>query len=55
MGINEGFIYATMVQQPQKMGEYMIESLVKLNNGETFESVDTGVTVVNKDNIGTFK
>jgi ABC-type sugar transport system substrate-binding protein len=54
-GIRDGYILATMVQRPKQMGIYVIDGLYALNTGETAESVDTGIIVVTKDNIDTYK
>ena len=53
--IRDGYVLATMVQRPKQMGVYVIESLYDLNTGGSAESVDTGITVVTKDNIDTYK
>jgi len=49
--IQEGFIQATMVQQPKKMGILTIDALIDLNNAKSFKSVDTGVSVVTRDTL----
>ena len=53
--IRDGYVLATMVQRPKQMGVYVIGSLYDLNTGGSAESVDTGITVVTKDNIDTYK
>jgi ribose transport system substrate-binding protein len=54
-GIRDGYILATMVQRPKQMGIYVIEGLVALDNDEVAKSVDTGIVVVTKDNIDSYK
>ena len=54
-GIRDGHILATLVQRPKQMGVYVIEGLQALNTGGAAKSVDTGITVVNMDNIDTYK
>jgi len=54
-GLEAGTILATMVQRPQDMGRYVVQGLYDLNAGGTTESVDTGVTVVTKDNMDSYK
>lgn len=54
-GIRDGYILATMVQRPKQMGVHVIEGLYNLCEGKTAESVDTGIVVVTKDNIDSYK
>jgi ribose transport system substrate-binding protein len=54
-GIRDGYILATMVQRPKQMGVLVIDGLYALNTGEPAESVDTGIVVVNMDNIDSYK
>lgn len=55
-GINDGYITAMMVQRPITMGQLTVEHLVAQITGEetTSENIDTGVTVVTKDNLGSY-
>lgn len=50
--INDGMIQATMVQNPYKMGQLAVQFAHDvLNDKEVEKLVDTGVTVITKDNI----
>lgn len=55
-GVQEGFIDGIMVQRPVTMGRLAVEHLMaQIQGTETSpENVDTGVTVVNKDNLGSY-
>ncbi|MFZ3584829.1 sugar-binding protein [Loktanella sp. DJP18] len=52
-GVQDGFINGIMVQRPITMGRLAVEHLVAQVKGEetTSEDVDTGVTVVNAENL----
>jgi ABC-type sugar transport system substrate-binding protein len=51
-----GEMTATIAQAPANMGGFGIESLVKLNKGETLDAwVDTGTVLVNSANAGDYK
>lgn len=49
--IEDGFLLATMAQNPDKMGSMGVEAAVKVLNGESLggEVVDTGVSVLKKN------
>lgn len=51
--IKDGALLCTMAQNPDVMGYEGMKSAVKVMNGETIteKNVDTGVTVLNKDNV----
>lgn len=51
--ITDGYLLCTMAQNPDVMGSMGVDACVKALNGESLggEVVDTGVTVLNKDNI----
>ena len=50
--LNEGLIQATMVQNPYNMGSLGVELAISAIEGKDVEKkIDTGVTVVTKDNI----
>ncbi len=55
-GVKEGFIQAIMVQRPVTMGKLAVEHLVDQINGKETDpkDVDTGVTVVTADNLGSY-
>lgn len=55
-GVKDGYINGIMVQRPVTMGKLAVEHLVAQIKGEETESkdVDTGVTVVNADNLGSY-
>jgi ribose transport system substrate-binding protein len=56
-GINDGIIDATMVQRPVQMGVLSIQWAYDILTGAATPdcvNVDTGVTVVNKDNLTTY-
>jgi ribose transport system substrate-binding protein len=55
-GLREGYIQGIMVQRPVTMGSLAVQHLVAQVQGkETQEKdIDTGVTVVTKDNIGSY-
>ena len=53
-GLNKGEINALVVQNPKKMGYEGVKTLVSVIKGEEVPaSVDTGVAVVDKENLGT--
>ena len=51
-GISDGYISATMVQRPIRMGSLSVQNLYDLISGHDvkLETIDTGCTVVTKDN-----
>ncbi len=55
--IKDGTLYCTMVQNPDVMGYEGLMAAVKVLQGEKLEKteVDTGVAVINKDNVDTLK
>ena len=55
-GVKDGFIQAIMVQRPVTMGKLAVEHLVDQIQGKETkpENVDTGVTVVTADNLGSY-
>jgi ribose transport system substrate-binding protein len=55
-GVKEGFIQGIMVQRPVTMGKLAVEHLVAQINGAETEpkDIDTGVTVVDASNLGTY-
>ena len=55
-GVKDGYINGIMVQRPVTMGKLAVESLVAQIKGEATElkDIDTGVTVVNADNLGSY-
>lgn len=55
--VKDGCLLAFMAQNPNVMGEKAIEAAVALLEGETLTetSVDTGVSVVTKDNVADFE
>lgn len=55
-GVKDGYINGIMVQRPVTMGRLAVEHLVAQINGEETnpQNVDTGVTVVNADNLGSY-
>ncbi|MFA7413412.1 MAG: sugar-binding protein [Rhizobium sp.] len=55
-GVKDGFIDGIMVQRPVTMGRLAVEHLVAQITGEEKnpENVDTGVTVVTADNLGSY-
>lgn len=55
-GVKDGYINGIMVQRPVTMGKLAVEHLVAQIKGEetTSQDVDTGVTVVNADNLGSY-
>jgi ribose transport system substrate-binding protein len=55
-GVKDGFINGIMVQRPVTMGKLAVEHLVAQIKGTetTSADVDTGVTVVNADNLGSY-
>lgn len=55
-GVKDGYINGIMVQRPVTMGKLAVESLVAQIKGEMTApaDVDTGVTVVNADNLDSY-
>jgi ribose transport system substrate-binding protein len=55
-GVKDGFIQAIMVQRPVTMGKLAVEHLVdQIQGKETApKDIDTGVTVVTADNLGSY-
>jgi len=55
-GVQEGYITGIMVQRPVTMGRLAVEHLVAQIQGEETDpqNIDTGVTVVNADNLGSY-
>lgn len=55
-GVKEGYITGIMVQRPVTMGRLAVEQLVGQITGEVTnpENIDTGVTVVNADNLDSY-
>lgn len=55
-GVKDGYINGIMVQRPVTMGRLAVESLVAQIKGEAAEvkDIDTGVTVVNADNLDSY-
>ncbi|WP_248323854.1 MULTISPECIES: sugar-binding protein [unclassified Caballeronia] len=55
-GLRDGYIQGIMVQRPVTMGSLAVQHLVaQIQGKETQEKdIDTGVTVVTKDNIGSY-
>lgn len=55
-GVQDGYITGIMVQRPVTMGRLAVEHLVAQIKGEepNPENVDTGVTVVNADNLDSY-
>ena len=55
-GVKDGFIDGIMVQRPITMGKLAVENLVaQIKGTETApKDIDTGVTVVNADNLGSY-
>ena len=54
-GVKDGYINGIMVQRPVTMGKLAVEQLVAQIKGEAAGgNIDTGVTVVNADNLGSY-
>lgn len=54
-GIEEGYIQATMVQKPVQMGSLAVQWMKDLVEGKAQpKNIDTGVTVVTKENLKTY-
>ncbi|HEY3600114.1 MAG TPA: sugar-binding protein [Paraburkholderia sp.] len=55
-GLRDGYIQAIMVQRPVTMGRLAVEHLVAQIQGTEAQGkdIDTGVTVVTKDNLGSY-
>jgi simple sugar transport system substrate-binding protein/ribose transport system substrate-binding protein len=51
--VQSGDIQATIDQAPEKQGFEAVDLLVKFLHGQPIDSIDTGVGVYTKDNIGT--
>ncbi|CAB3798662.1 hypothetical protein LMG28614_04816 [Paraburkholderia ultramafica] len=54
--LKDGSIQGIMVQRPVTMGSLAVDHLISQIQGKEMQpkDIDTGVTVVNKDNIGTY-
>jgi ribose transport system substrate-binding protein len=54
--LKDGSIQGIMVQRPVTMGSLAVDNLVAQiqGKGEAPKDIDTGVTVVTKDNIGSY-
>jgi len=55
--IEDGVISTLLVQNPRRMGEMAIDAIVALEQGKTLDPapVDTGVSLVTKDNVAEFR
>ena len=54
-GVKDGYINGIMVQRPVTMGKLAVEQLVAQIKGDApGGNIDTGVTVVNADNLGSY-
>lgn len=55
-GVKEGFINGIMVQRPVTMGKLAVENLVNQikGTGDAPKDIDTGVTVVDASNLGSY-
>ena len=54
-GVQDGLIYATVVQRPFEFGYQSIKTLKDIKDGKTVQPVvDTGILVVNKENVDKF-
>lgn len=55
--IRRGIVYGTIVQKPFYMGKKCVELLVQINKGEKISDlkIDSGVTLVTKDNVENYK
>lgn len=54
-GVKDGYINGIMVQRPVTMGKLAVEQLVSQIKGDApGGDIDTGVTVVNADNLGSY-
>lgn len=54
--IKEGVIYGTVTQKPFEMGYQSVKNLKDLVEGKEIpDRIDTGVTIVTKDNVDTYK
>jgi ribose transport system substrate-binding protein len=53
--VEEGTIYATVVQRPFQFGYQSMKALKDVRDGKTIPPViDTGITVIKKENLTTF-
>jgi ribose transport system substrate-binding protein len=53
--VQDGTIYATVVQRPFEFGYQSMKALKELKEGKTVPgTIDTGITVIKKDNLPTF-
>jgi len=53
--VQDGIIYATVVQKPFQFGYQSMKALKDLNDGKTVPPfIDTGILVVNKGNLDSF-
>jgi simple sugar transport system substrate-binding protein len=50
--VQSGDVQATIDQAPEKQGFEAVDLLVKFLNGKPIESIDTGVGIYTKENIG---
>ncbi len=54
-GVKEGFIQGIMVQRPVTMGKLAVEQLLaQISGSGTPKDIDTGVTVVDASNLGSY-
>ncbi len=54
--IKKGIVYGTIVQKPFTMGYKSVQVMLDILNGKPVDQIyDTGVTVVTKDNVDTYK
>ncbi len=49
--IQEGYVQASLSQAPERQGYEAVNMLVQFLNGETISDVDTGIEVINQDNV----
>ena len=54
--VEDGYLYCTMAQNPDQMGKLGVQACIKALNGEDLggEVVDTGVSVLTKENVADF-
>jgi simple sugar transport system substrate-binding protein len=52
--IDEGVIQATIGQAPERQSYEAVSLLIKAINGDAIGDVDTGVEIVNADNIAKY-
>ncbi len=53
--IKDGYVDATIDQNPEKQGFEAVDLLVQFLRGKTIDDVDTGVKIYNSANIGELK